>query len=177
MKIRILTLLMKLLLLKQILNLRRKNQLLKNIHEDDPVEFIVRNTNKIIEPEETEETEEEITEAVATGSIIHDFENDGQNLYVKSPEDGVPINISRPDAEDRLSEAELEKLRVDYDPRLDLSHYKFPPVSLLKEHKSENSFDNTEVFENKENIIKTLGDHKIGVKSISATIGPNRNSL
>ncbi len=60
----------------------------------------------------------------------------------------------------------------DYDPRLDLSRYKFPPVSILKEHKSESAFDNSEVFENKENIIKTLGDHKISIKSISATVGP-----
>lgn len=60
----------------------------------------------------------------------------------------------------------------NYDPRLDLSRYKFPPVSILKEHKSETSFDNSEVFENKENIIKTLGDHKINIRSISATVGP-----
>ena len=60
----------------------------------------------------------------------------------------------------------------DYDPRLDLSRYKFPPVSILKEHKSETAFDNTEVFENKENIIKVLGDHKISIKSIAATVGP-----
>ena len=62
-----------------------------------------------------------------------------------------------------LSDQEVNQIMENYDPRLDLSRYKFPPVSILKEHKSESAFDNTEVFENKENIIKTLGDHKISI--------------
>ena len=130
------------------------------------VEFVVNNTNLIKEPQDTEE---DVTENVNTGSIIHDFDNDGQPV---SDEDNVPIKISRPETEDNLSEHEVAKLMADYDPRLDLSRYKFPPVSILKEHKSESAFDNNEVFENKENIIKTLGDHKISIKSISATVGP-----
>jgi S-DNA-T family DNA segregation ATPase FtsK/SpoIIIE len=60
----------------------------------------------------------------------------------------------------------------NYDPRLDLPRYKFPPVSILKEYKTSSSFDNMEVIENKENIIKTLGDHKIPIRQISATVGP-----
>ena len=130
------------------------------------VEFIVKNTNINPEPEDIDE---EITGVIPKGSIIHDF--DSQNRIVPS-EDGVPINITRPDTGDHLSEQEVEKKMENYDPRLDLSRYKFPPVSILKEHKSESAFDNNEVFENKENIIKTLGDHKIAIKSISATVGP-----
>jgi S-DNA-T family DNA segregation ATPase FtsK/SpoIIIE len=134
--------------------------------EKGQVEFIVKNTNLNIDPDDTDE---EIPEVLTKGSIIRDFDNDGQDV---PPEDDVPINITRPDAGDTFSDQEVDKLMEDYDPRLDLSHYKFPPVSILKEHKSESAFDNTEVFENKENIIKTLGDHKISIKSISATIGP-----
>jgi len=131
--------------------------------EESVVEFVVKNTNLNIDPDE------EIPEVLTKGSIIRDFDNDG---HVVSSNEEVPINITRPYAGDNLSEQEVDKLMEDYDPRLDLSHYKFPPVSILKEHKSESAFDNTEVFENKENIIKTLGDHKIGIKSISATVGP-----
>jgi S-DNA-T family DNA segregation ATPase FtsK/SpoIIIE len=133
--------------------------------EVNPIEFIVKNTNS--NPEHVD-TEEEIAEVLSSGSIIHDFDDDGQ--VISSEE--VPINITRPDAEDMLSDQEVQKIMENYDPRLDLSRYKFPPVSILKEHKSESAFDNTEVFENKENIIKTLGDHKISIKSISATVGP-----
>lgn len=135
------------------------------------VAFTVKNTNLNIEPDDIEDDgiDDDIAEVLSTGSIIRDFDNDGHPL----PSDGeVPIKIIRPDAGDNLSEKEVEKIMGDYDPRLDLSRYKFPPVSLLKEHKSETAFDNNEVFENKENIIKTLGDHKIGIKSISATVGP-----
>jgi S-DNA-T family DNA segregation ATPase FtsK/SpoIIIE len=138
----------------------------KEIPENNQVQFVVKNTTLNLDPDEVEE---EIPDNVNKGSIIHDFDHDGQDV---PPDDGVPINITRPDAGDTLSAQEVDKLMGDYDPRLDLSRYKFPPVSILKEHKSESSFDNTEVFDNKENIIKVLGDHKISIKSISATVGP-----
>lgn len=130
------------------------------------IEFVVKNTNLI---NDSELTDEEFPESLTTGSIIRDFDKDDR---VVKHDGKVPINITRPDAGENLSDQEVQKLMEDYDPRLDLSHYKFPPVSILKEHKSESAFDNNEVFENKENIIKTLGDHKISIKSISATVGP-----
>jgi DNA segregation ATPase FtsK/SpoIIIE, S-DNA-T family len=141
--------------------------------EKDKVEFIVRNTTQNPEPEDYEE---DIPEIVGTGSIIRDLEENDQIVPAENQtipeEENVPIQIIRPDAGDNLSEQEVAKIMGDYDPRLDLSRYKFPPVSLLTEHKSVTAFDNNEVFENKENIIKMLGDHKIAIKSISATVGP-----
>ncbi len=62
-------------------------------------------------------------------------------------------------------------------PALDLSKYKFPPVSILTDHKSDTSFDDAEVLENKENIVKTLGDHKISIKHITATVGPDCDTV
>ena len=134
-----------------------------------PVEFVVTNANTPSEEDEEDEPDVTIPEVFTRGSIIRDFENDKKSAV---PDEEVPINIVRPDTEGNLTEHEVNRIMENYDPRLDLSHYKFPPVSILKEHKSESAFDNTEVFENKENIIKTLGDHKISIKSISATIGP-----
>jgi DNA segregation ATPase FtsK/SpoIIIE, S-DNA-T family len=136
------------------------------IQEEKHLEFVVRNTNAQIDEDDEDEV---IAGVFPRGSIIRDFDNDKKE---PSREEAVPINIMRPGTEDTLTEHEVDRIMENYDPRLDLSHYKFPPVSILKEHKSESAFDNTEVFENKENIIKTLGDHKISIKSISATIGP-----
>ena len=136
------------------------------VRETDKVEFVVRTTNQYADEDDPDE---EIPEILASGSIIRDFDND---VLGTTPDKDVPINITRPDAGDALPDHEVDKIMGDYDPRLDLSRYKFPPVSILKEHKSESAFDNSEVFENKENIIKTLGDHKISIKSISATVGP-----
>jgi DNA segregation ATPase FtsK/SpoIIIE, S-DNA-T family len=145
----------------------------EEISKGKPVEFIVRNTNTPITEEEDDEDDEEVNDVIPEvfprGSIIRDFDNDRK---AAPPVEDLPLNIVKTEADVNLSEHEVQKIMDNYDPRLDLSHYKFPPVSILKEHKSETAFDNTEVFENKENIIKTLGDHKISIKSISATIGP-----
>ncbi|HEX2970178.1 MAG TPA: DNA translocase FtsK [Bacteroidales bacterium] len=120
---------------------------------------------------------------IRTGSIIHDFdkEENTDESAAKAPDGTVNkltdpvhegITISKPDSGESLEPHEVDRIMENYDPRLDLSHYKFPTVSILKEHKSASAFDNKEVFENKENIIKTLGDHKIAIRSIAATIGP-----
>ena len=137
-------------------------------NKKEPVEFIVRTTKQYAE-EEDPDIDDEVPELVPSGSIIRDFDNDKKPV---SHSGEVPLNITRPEATDTLPDHEVDRIMGDYDPRLDLSRYKFPPVSILKEHKSESAFDNSEVFENKENIIKTLGDHKISIKSISATVGP-----
>ena len=136
------------------------------VREDHKVDFVVRTTNQYLDDDDQDE---EIPEILGSGSIIRDFDNDNP---VTTQREDVPIKITRPDAVDTLPDHEVDKIMGDYDPRLDLSRYKFPPVSILKEHKSESAFDNSEVFENKENIIKTLGDHKISIKSILATVGP-----
>lgn len=129
------------------------------------IEFIVRNTTREPEPAAVVPIL-----PVNKGSIIHDFDKSSQPEVKEATDEGM--NVIRPDSGDNLTAQEVDRKMENYDPRLDLSHYKFPTVSLLKEHKSETAFDNSEVFENKENIIKTLGDHKIAVKSISATVGP-----
>lgn len=135
-------------------------------YNNKKVEFIVKTTKQY---DDTDDSEDDIPDIPLTGSIIHEFDND---KTVNPLQGKVPMNITRPEADDTLPDHEVDRIMGDYDPRLDLSRYKFPPVSILKEHKSETAFDNSEVFENKENIIKTLGDHKISIKSISATVGP-----
>ncbi|MDX9729999.1 MAG: DNA translocase FtsK 4TM domain-containing protein, partial [Bacteroidales bacterium] len=59
-----------------------------------------------------------------------------------------------------------------FDPRLSLSRYKFPTLALLRDYRSPGSTTNDEVNANKEIILKTLADHKITIKQISATVGP-----
>jgi S-DNA-T family DNA segregation ATPase FtsK/SpoIIIE len=135
--------------------------------DKEEVEFVVRTTKQY--EEEIDDMDEDIPEVISKGSIIRDFDNDTSTVPHSKE---IPLNITRPEAVDTLPDHEVDRIMGDYDPRLDLSRYKFPPVSILKEHKSESAFDNNEVFENKENIIKTLGDHKISIKSISATVGP-----
>lgn len=106
-------------------------------------------------------------------SIIHDFEDDGKEPPVAEDKgDDIAITITRADAGENLSDEEVHRIMGNYDPRLDLPKYQFPPVTILQEYKSGNAFDNTEVIENKESIINALADHKIAIRSITATVGP-----
>lgn len=59
-----------------------------------------------------------------------------------------------------------------FDPRLSLSRYKFPTLALLRDYRNAGTTTADEVNANKEIILKTLADHKITIKQISATVGP-----
>ena len=60
-----------------------------------------------------------------------------------------------------------------YDPRLDLSSYKFPEVSLLMKYdQSDKQVDMAEQNDNQKRIKKTLEDFGISIVSIKATVGP-----
>lgn len=60
-----------------------------------------------------------------------------------------------------------------YDPTLDLRSYKFPPLDLLREYEvGKVQVTQEELNQNKDNIVATLINFKIGIQSIKATIGP-----
>jgi len=61
----------------------------------------------------------------------------------------------------------------EYDPTIDLSHYKFPVLELLKEYNNGiTSVDMDEQNANKHKIINTLKNYGIEIDSIKATVGP-----
>ncbi|MGB5363409.1 MAG: DNA translocase FtsK, partial [Aureibaculum sp.] len=61
----------------------------------------------------------------------------------------------------------------EFDPTLELSEYKFPTLDLLRDYGNENiTIDLAELEANKDNIVDTLNNYKIGIASIKATIGP-----
>jgi len=62
---------------------------------------------------------------------------------------------------------------ADYDPKLELPNYQYPTVDLLEERETpKKEINQEELAQNKDKIIKTLTDFKIGIASIKATIGP-----
>ncbi|HMQ01269.1 MAG TPA: DNA translocase FtsK, partial [Cyclobacteriaceae bacterium] len=72
----------------------------------------------------------------------------------------------------KQEEKVVEKQQL-YDPTLDLSSYKFPPVDLLNEFDTGKvQVTKEELEENKDRIVATLQNFKIGIQSIKATIGP-----
>ncbi|MBL7857696.1 MAG: DNA translocase FtsK [Cyclobacteriaceae bacterium] len=73
---------------------------------------------------------------------------------------------------DELAEQLVESQGV-YDPTLDLSHYKYPTLELLNEYEANKAgVTQEELNQNKDKIVATLVNFKIGIQSIKATIGP-----
>jgi S-DNA-T family DNA segregation ATPase FtsK/SpoIIIE len=73
---------------------------------------------------------------------------------------------------DELADKLVEEKGV-YDPTLDLSGYKFPPLELLNEYEAGKvQVTQEELNQNKDKILATLTNFKIGISSIKATIGP-----
>ncbi|MCW5909810.1 MAG: DNA translocase FtsK [Cyclobacteriaceae bacterium] len=81
------------------------------------------------------------------------------------------IEETKDDTEE-LAEQLVEAQGV-YDPTLDLSSYKLPPLELLNEYEpSKVQVTQEELNQNKDRILSTLTNFKIGIQSIKATIGP-----
>jgi S-DNA-T family DNA segregation ATPase FtsK/SpoIIIE len=116
--------------------------------------------------------DESLNDDLRPKKIIHDFD-ETETEEPDNTEDGeVSIKITRAGEGEKLSDEEVHKLMEDFDPRLDLPRYQFPPVTLLTDYQKGGGYDDSEVIENKNNIINALADHKINIRSISATVGP-----
>ncbi|KYG78862.1 FtsK/SpoIIIE family DNA translocase [Roseivirga echinicomitans] len=71
------------------------------------------------------------------------------------------------------SSEELVEKAGNYDPTLDLAKYKYPTIDLLKEYgPAKIQVTKEELQANKDRIVETLTNFKIGISSIKATIGP-----
>ena len=70
-------------------------------------------------------------------------------------------------------EEEAEKIIEPYNPRLDLSRYKFPTIDLLNKAGDESlTIDRDEQNAKKDSIIQALRNFGIEISSIKATVGP-----
>ncbi|WP_274476149.1 FtsK/SpoIIIE family DNA translocase [Mangrovimonas aestuarii] len=96
----------------------------------------------------------------------------------KEAEEELEVTIEVEETAEELSETDnlANKLVEDFgqfDPTLELSNYQFPPLDLLQKYDSEGiTINQAELEENKNRIVETLSNYKIGIASIKATIGP-----
>jgi DNA segregation ATPase FtsK/SpoIIIE, S-DNA-T family len=82
------------------------------------------------------------------------------------------FTIEEPVATDQLAEQLVEQQGA-YDPTLDLSSYQYPQLDLLYEYDAAKAgVTQEELNQNKDKIVATLVNFKIGIQSIKATIGP-----
>ncbi|MCK9219984.1 MAG: DNA translocase FtsK [Bacteroidales bacterium] len=87
---------------------------------------------------------------------------------------GIELQIENPVEEvSGNGKIEHQTLETRYDPTLDLSSYKFPPLDLLKEYGGDAVNVRKEELEtNKDKIVQTLSNYDIRIQKIKATIGP-----
>ena len=99
----------------------------------------------------------------------------------KEPVNHIPLDVAPPPPAEQLS-LEIEEPGAEeehgseiehYDPTLDLSSYRYPEQGLLDASQSGRvQVDSQELEANKDRIVETLINFKIGISSIKATIGP-----
>ncbi|MFS4481587.1 DNA translocase FtsK [Hyunsoonleella sp. 2307UL5-6] len=92
------------------------------------------------------------------------------------PEEELEIKVEAVKEEVSETDNLANKLVEDFglfDPTLELGNYKFPHLDLLKKYDTEGiKINQEELEENKNRIVETLSNYKIGISSIKATIGP-----
>ena len=91
-------------------------------------------------------------------------------------EDDIEMVIEAVTEEKSETDNLADKLVEDFglfDPTLELGNFQFPSLDLLKKYDSESiTINQEELEENKNKIVDTLSNYKIGIASIKATIGP-----
>ncbi len=160
----------------------------------NPSFFQKKNLENIEESEEDTMTESPENDSIESSTLDKDElieEDELEKITLKSNEEELPqisdsqkeldeanldLEVNQSQEEEILSQKDintkLEELG-DYDPTLDLSKYKIPSVKLLNDYGSGKiEIDKDELEANKNRIVETLGNYKIGISSITATVGP-----
>lgn len=129
--------------------------------EDDGTDWFVKKEGDLMmEQEESEEDDLfDVPQINLLDEIAEEPELVGKNFSVTKP-------VGEKTAE------EVENLDP-YDPTLDLPKYKYPTLDLLNEYDVQKvTVSRQELEENKNKIVETLVNFKIGIQEIKATIGP-----
>jgi len=141
---------------------------------EDKIELELESFETIVT--EAEKEEAVILEPEVTLSAIEVKNKNVQDLTEDEVEGEIEIEVEGPVKEEHigknLSNSALKDFG-EFDPRLELSKFKFPELNLLKDYTNENIHINKQELENNKNrIVETLNNYKIGIASIKATIGP-----
>ncbi len=108
---------------------------------------------------------------------VLDLEVEPVKTEKKPKEEPVFIVEEQKTDTDILAE-ELVEAQGFYDPTLELSSYKFPPLELLNEFEAGKvQVTQEELNQNKDKILATLTNFKIGIQSIKANDRTDGNAL
>jgi S-DNA-T family DNA segregation ATPase FtsK/SpoIIIE len=140
----------------------------------------LKSLQKNVTNQSNENLSNEVTEINFDGDSIKDKDLEFQETTeeenpISETTDSIAMEIEAP-IEESIEEQTSEKLvekQGFFDPTLELSNFKRPGVNLLKEYEDSGITINQEELEaNKNKIVDTLNNYKIGIANIKATIGP-----
>ena len=90
-----------------------------------------------------------------------------------SPEEETEMKVEANETEKGSGKIDRGDINTPYDPKLDLEHYKYPPMNLLRKSDDQSpQIDMIEQNANKDRIIHVLRQFGVEIASIKATIGP-----
>lgn len=143
-------------------------------YERPAIEETTDTTNNISTDTATTVTFEKIpagSETVTTDDDIpFEVEATGQTESKDVEKDGMKVHVGKGEEEADLDETGMLE---PYDPKLDLSHYAYPTIDLLKKYDNDQvSIDMDEQKKNKDQILMALHNFGVEISSIKATVGP-----
>ena len=170
---------------------RKKQEPIDNIESDLEmgIESEKLNEEKAADSEDTEEEfeviemEEEPISTIEENDTDLDFEvkvpkDEDSELVTDEPDEDnldAPLEII-PTEEEKLvgNEDTYDKFAElgEYDPTLEIPHYKFPTFDLLQKYDFSNEINLEEQAANKKRITETLENYGIKIKKTEATVGP-----
>lgn len=141
------------------------------------VEFSVTEDEKIEKYPVPAEQKEVVVEETEKAESDLPFDNPATDTGEEGekPDSGIELTIEETEVEKTSDKGTTAHHTIDteYDPKLDLGHYKYPTLDLLDDHGEGGvSVEKEELESNKEKIVNTLLNYNIKIDKIKATIGP-----
>jgi len=136
----------------------------EDLIDDDGSSWTVKNAE--------EETTEELPEEDDLFEINQvDLLAENTDPKPEKPLEEKQFSVTKAESTEKTAE-EVENLDP-YDPTLDLPKYKYPTLELLNDYDLQKvTVTRQELEDNKNKIVETLENFKIGIQEIKATIGP-----
>ena len=149
-----------------------KNEIIPN--DESKIDDLDIKENKEKKESETESSIKLNTDVKPTIENFSSIKKSDKNNKVDDIKIEIKENIEEEVLDEDLIAKNLVKKYGEYDQTLELKNFQPPSVDLLKEYDNGGviTINEEELEENKEKIIDTLGNYKIGIDQIKATIGP-----
>ena len=138
--------------------------------ESDEINEAEEPVEVVFPVEESEELEVKSEEMRVSSEELRQLSTVTSKL---SPEEETEMKVEANETEKGSGKIDRGDINTPYDPKLDLEHYKYPPMNLLRKSDDQSpQIDMIEQNANKDRIIHVLRQFGVEIASIKATIGP-----